>query len=317
MSSKTEDKTTKFSIILPTYNRAGKIIRAINSVLDQTLLQWQLIIVDDGSTDKTEELIKPFLRDRRILYLKVPHEGVGRARNTGIRHAEGEWICFLDSDDYYLADHLSVIENFLIKNRNKPTFIYTGSFVEEGGQLRELPMCESNQDPVSHFLHEFLMINSVCLPRMAFEEHLFPEYCTTWQDLHLWYRLVSLFPFAQLSQRTSVVVQHSGRNHMRIANSRSIAGISKRIDCMNDLFDRYSHVLSTQVKSIRGELILLEYSRWCNRFIKAKRERLAVRVLIHALSDFIRYRRLSRWMRLFSKTILYRILYNSYSTEQI
>jgi glycosyltransferase involved in cell wall biosynthesis len=87
------------SIIIPTYNRAGLISRAINSVHEQTYKLWELIIVDDGSIDNTEEQVKPFLADTRIRYLKKTNSGAAESRNFGVDLASYEWITFLDSDD--------------------------------------------------------------------------------------------------------------------------------------------------------------------------------------------------------------------------
>lgn len=88
-----------FSIIIPTYNNANTIKRTIESVIKQTFTNWELVIVDDGSTDDTEEQISPFLEDNRINYLKQENQGVTVARNHGASVTTGEFICFLDSDD--------------------------------------------------------------------------------------------------------------------------------------------------------------------------------------------------------------------------
>lgn len=88
-----------FSIIIPTYNNASSIKRTVESVIKQTFTNWELVIVDDGSTDDTEKQISPFLEDPRIKYLKQENHGVTVARNNGASVTTGEFICFLDSDD--------------------------------------------------------------------------------------------------------------------------------------------------------------------------------------------------------------------------
>ncbi|MBN1516869.1 glycosyltransferase family 2 protein [Candidatus Sumerlaeota bacterium] len=95
------------SVVLCAYNRAKLLTRAVRSVLAQSVEDWELIIVDDGSTDETRETARPFvLADRRILYLLQAHRGLSAARNAGIAASRGEWITFLDSDDEYLPEHL-------------------------------------------------------------------------------------------------------------------------------------------------------------------------------------------------------------------
>ena len=105
----------KFSIITPTYNRAHTIERAINSLLQQTYENWEMIIVDDGSTDNTEEVVNKFIqKDKRIKYIKLDkNSGVNKARNIGFENisADSEWIGFLDSDDVFVEDALEKMAN--------------------------------------------------------------------------------------------------------------------------------------------------------------------------------------------------------------
>lgn len=97
----------KISIILPTYNRAHLLKRAINSVLNQTFKNWELLIIDDGSTDNTKNIINDFSNDNRIKYFyKENSGGPAGPRNMGINEATGEYIAFLDSDDEWLSEKL-------------------------------------------------------------------------------------------------------------------------------------------------------------------------------------------------------------------
>jgi glycosyltransferase involved in cell wall biosynthesis len=96
------------SIVVPTYNRLKTLPNTIQSILKQTYDHWELIIVDDGSTDGTEKLVHEYsARDSRIKYVfNGRNKGPSAARNTGIRHSQGEYIAFLDSDDEWLENHL-------------------------------------------------------------------------------------------------------------------------------------------------------------------------------------------------------------------
>ena len=102
------NKQPLISVIIPTYNRENIITRAIDSVIHQTYKNWELIIVDDGSKDKTEEVIKPYLKNHKISYHYQKNKGVCEARNYGIKKAKGEYIAFLDSDDEFEENKLSV-----------------------------------------------------------------------------------------------------------------------------------------------------------------------------------------------------------------
>ena len=93
-----------FSVIIPVYNGAKTIARAIESVLAQRYPACELIAVDDGSTDETARIVTAF--GPRVLYLRQANAGVSAARNNGARHAKGEWLAFLDADDWYYPDRL-------------------------------------------------------------------------------------------------------------------------------------------------------------------------------------------------------------------
>ena len=103
------------SVIIPTFNRAAKVIRAVSSVLDQRFADHEIIVVDDGSTDETEKLLHPFEGRIRLVVHKV-NQGVSAARNTGIGASTAPLIAFLDSDDYWLPEKLGVQTAFFDKN---------------------------------------------------------------------------------------------------------------------------------------------------------------------------------------------------------
>jgi glycosyltransferase involved in cell wall biosynthesis len=96
----------KVSVIIPTYNRANLIAETIESVLRQTLEDREVIVVDDGSTDKTAQEVEKFAD--RIIHVRQPNSGAAKARKTGIRMARGEYIAFLDSDDLWLPEKLEL-----------------------------------------------------------------------------------------------------------------------------------------------------------------------------------------------------------------
>lgn len=101
------DATIKISIIIPTYNRANFLPKAVRSALDQTLREIEVICISDGSTDNTMAVLKNLARkDSRLRILSQRNAGSGLARNYGLRKAKGEFVAFLDSDDWYASDHV-------------------------------------------------------------------------------------------------------------------------------------------------------------------------------------------------------------------
>jgi len=102
------------SVIIPTYNRAALVTKAIDSVLAQTYCDYEIIVVDDGSTDNTKEVLQPYMD--RIHYIYQENAGVSAARNRGIMEAKGQWIAFLDSDDRWLPEKLYIQISAIKKN---------------------------------------------------------------------------------------------------------------------------------------------------------------------------------------------------------
>ena len=126
--------TDLVSIILPTFNRAQLIQRAISSVLNQTYQHWELVVVDDGSTDETSSVVKSF-NDPRIHYFKKANSGAGASRNFGIQHAMGSWITFLDSDDEY--DPAKVEMQLRAALENNAELVVCGSvYLKDGAEFR-------------------------------------------------------------------------------------------------------------------------------------------------------------------------------------
>lgn len=109
----------RVSVVIPTYNRARVLANSIDSVLAQTYKDFELIIVDDGSTDDTASMIEKYLADDRVKYIKLEkNAGVSNARNTGVENACGEWIAFHDSDDCWRPNKLEKQMAYLDEHPN-------------------------------------------------------------------------------------------------------------------------------------------------------------------------------------------------------
>lgn len=107
----------KLSIIIATYNRAYILPRALDSLLEQSFKDWEAWIVDDGSVDNTKAIVEAYInRGFPINYIKQENQGVARARSKAIAYCNGEYVAFLDSDDWYKLEHLQSRMNILRKN---------------------------------------------------------------------------------------------------------------------------------------------------------------------------------------------------------
>jgi glycosyltransferase involved in cell wall biosynthesis len=129
------------TVVIATYNRASLLARAIRSVLAQTMPEWELIVVDDCSTDETEQAVKSF-SDERIRYIRHDRKRrVSAARNTGIRCARGEYVAFLDDDDEWLPEKLEKEVAVFRNSEDAVGLVYTGKMVlDENGKIVQLRM---------------------------------------------------------------------------------------------------------------------------------------------------------------------------------
>lgn len=129
------------SIIMPSYNTEKFIKNSINSVINQTYQNWELIIVDDCSTDNTDNIVSQFLSDGRIKYLKnETNSGAAVSRNRALREANGKWIAFLDSDDLWMADKLEKQIKFMEENNYHFTYTNYEEIDEDSKPIGRLIM---------------------------------------------------------------------------------------------------------------------------------------------------------------------------------
>lgn len=201
-----------FSIILPTYNRADFLPKAIESVIDQTYKDWELIIVDDGSTDHTKEIVKTFSeQDQRIQYIYQENAERSAARNNGIKHAQGKFICFLDSDDKYHPAHLQGFVDLIAEHQEKPALYFSGVSMNE---FDETP-CQYNENHQT--AQEFVLLNSLGTPRACISSailnnHQFDEHISIGEDRELWVRLTMNNPVFYHGLKTFIEIEHDARS---------------------------------------------------------------------------------------------------------
>lgn len=268
-----------FSIILPTYNRAQYLPKAIKSVQEQTFSNWELIIIDDGSTDNTNEVVNSF-NDPRIKYIYQDNAERSAARNNGIRNATGDWICFLDSDDYYLPNHLESFRQFIIDDNPSPSFLVSGGFEERNGKLIKKPFYDpsTGEHPALFILRQTIITPiSVCIHRKCFDNHMFPEVFKKayWEDTHLWIRIAISYPFYQLPSFTNVLAEHPERS----VNSKvNMNRVDDHIDLIQHLYKNYSNLLCQIISS---EEIFNYIDRKYRMFLYQARQNKQFLVAIH------------------------------------
>lgn len=188
------------SVITTAYNRAKDLCNAIKSIKAQTFTDWEMVIVDDGSTDDTSETVAPFLADRRIKYLHQDNTGVARARNRGAREAQGKYLAFLDSDDQWLPEKLERQDRLMASKRGD-ALIYTNiTYVSPAGQMLG-ELFATKATPQAGRVSEVLLVNncvttsSVMLPAEIFNQvGGFDERLNlkVGEDYELWLRVAAI-----------------------------------------------------------------------------------------------------------------------------
>lgn len=179
-----------FSIIIPTYNRASLIVKSINSVLAQTFSSWELIIIDDGSIDNTEEVILNY-KDERIKYFYQNNQERSAARNKGIQKSLGVYITFLDSDDYFLPERLESLYTEIINRNNPIAFFYTGISFETDGTLSRRQEVKGDFKSMKDFIvYGIIGTPQACIHSSILQKHSFNEHIHISEDMELWLRIV-------------------------------------------------------------------------------------------------------------------------------
>ncbi|OGL41123.1 MAG: glycosyl transferase [Candidatus Schekmanbacteria bacterium GWA2_38_11] len=185
----------RVSVIIPTYNRAQLLAEALNSVTSQTYKDFELIVVDDGSSDNTKEVVKNFNGEIKYLYQK--NQGVSAARNLGIREAKGEFLSFLDSDDMLERKKLEKQIDFFDKNKEAKVCYTDEIWVRNGKRVNQmkkhakysgdifeksLPLCIISASSIT--------IKKDVLTRVG----LFDESLIVCEDYDLWLRISNEYP---------------------------------------------------------------------------------------------------------------------------
>lgn len=184
------------TVVIPTFNRASIVGRAIRSVLGQTFTDWELLVVDDASTDDTERVVRSF-QDRRIRYIRHDrNRRVSAARNTGIRSAQGEFVSFLDDDDEWLPEKLAMEVEVFRNSEPEVGLVYTGKTVfDEHGRVLQVRM-----PTLSGWVYDAMLdrhfigspsrvtVRKQVLDRVAG----FDETFTNCQDYDLWLRVAKV-----------------------------------------------------------------------------------------------------------------------------
>lgn len=236
-----------FSIIIPTYNRAHMIDVAIQSVLDQTSSNWELIIVDDGSTDDTKEVVEQF-NDPRIKYVYQENQERSAARNRGILVSNGEWICFLDSDDEFPLERLERFKESIAIQENNKALYFTDITFQNGQEQQKISFPPvTSQNPLEYLLSNVIGTPQVCVYREILEEFNFNPELNNGEDLELWSRIQVKYPLIYLNTVPPVIAHEHVNRSVDLRNTNSAL---YRLNTLKLMFSQGhpANIVSSQLK---------------------------------------------------------------------
>jgi len=196
-----------FSIVIPLYNKEFSIQQTINSVLNQSFQNFEVLVINDGSTDNSAEIVKR-IDDSRIRLINQNNQGVSAARNRGITESEFEWIAFLDGDDLWLENHLKECLEMMKSYPNEKFFSTSFKYSDNRKMYRHKRA--SKIFKVGNYFNESLRESLICIGTAVINKSCFQTvglYNTnlkTGEDLDLWNRLARNYNLIKCSEVTTI-----------------------------------------------------------------------------------------------------------------
>lgn len=234
------------SILLPTYNRKSLLKRSISSVLAQTYDNWELIIIDDGSTDGTEEYIKSTFVDNRIKYFRQANKGVSSARNTGGALATGKVIAFIDSDDEWCVTKLARQLEFMDVHPDAGLIFSNATIIGPAGEASDKPELIPHRKDMVYGLKEVLADPYLGIPTVIMTNDLFAEVggfderLSTAEDVDFFLRVALKSRIGYLHEKLVFVYKttHS-LSSFALDNGNKIASFEDNIFVLQRFVERY------------------------------------------------------------------------------
>lgn len=256
------------SVVIPTFNRSTFLVRAIKSVLNQTYKNFELIVVDDGSTDDTELQLQQFIANNSIQYFKKSNGGVASARNFGITKAQGHWYSFLDSDDEWLPNKLQDQISFLKANSHLNIVYAEEIWMRNGVRVNQKKHHHKSGGQIFEKCLEQCLIapSSVMLTKKLFEEMKgFDESFVVCEDYDLWIKISSANEIGFI--KSPLIVKYGG--HEDQLSTKYFAMDMWRLKAMQNLMQSKSlsethrnALIATM--NVKGEILIKGYQKHGN-----------------------------------------------------
>lgn len=229
--------TLLFSVVIPAYNYAYTLTRAIESVLEQITDDAELLVIDDGSSDHTREVITEIPRHRAFRVIHSDNAGLAATRNRGIRESRGDWLVFLDADDEFAPGALQALKMAIVSNSDIDMIIGAHIVVESGRQrLRSRQPLPKNRKTCLelYLLKKRLSIcnGATAMKRRVFERYRYPENFRCVEDIPVFAH--TLVNYRCMTLNTPIAIIHKHEDSLRHDTDRILSVGTKLVD---EVFD--------------------------------------------------------------------------------
>jgi glycosyltransferase involved in cell wall biosynthesis len=304
------NRTPFFSVIIPTYNRISLLQNAVKSVINQSFDNWQLIIIDDGSTDSTPDFLNS-LHDPRIKVFTQKKAERSTARNKGIEFSDGMYICFLDDDDEYTENHLSQFYHYY-KNSGYPDLILRSGYVKKN-ENKFHPALQyhksKHKNPVRFAAFHMCGVWTLCIPRQFLNEDKFHPDFPHWQDTHLILRLFAKYKMEQLNENSYIYTIHPLMGSKKMAENIENK-LALNIKPIDHLFSNYDQLLSPFLPSYTYKyLIAKKYLEFAHYDIVYGQSKWFFKYLITSLKYYVSARFVKTYLVIF-RDFFKKLFYN-------
>ena len=223
----------RFSVIIPLYNKAPYVRKALDSVLSQSFVDFEIIVVDDGSSDNSYDVAKERLSDSHVEYklIRQNNAGVSTARNNGVAASKGDYLCFLDADDWWAPTYLERMDSFVREYPEAGIYGTNYYYVKNGRSQVCVTTAETGYINYCRVYAEKLQMplwtGAVCVPRHVFDEMGgFRAHLRLGEDFDLWIKIALKYKVAFFNEPLSYYFQdsdatwrlvgklHDPKNHM-------------------------------------------------------------------------------------------------------
>lgn len=224
-----------FSVIIPAHDRPKLLEQAIESILVQSCSEWELIVVDDGSPTPLADELAAGLTDQRIKWLRQENQGPAAARKNGSQEARGDYLCFLDDDDYFLPDHLATLTEQLLLDDGPETVLRTnleGRYPD--GRRVHYPAYRNDRDALKQYWTAPCGLTSLAFPRSVFVRCPIDPSPRIIEDFEWVSRVLVHYELIQISGPATVVYRQHLSNRTQLLDGTK--WLSQRLEVIKSAY---------------------------------------------------------------------------------